>query len=77
MKKIALVMLLMVAGMNAALAGEKEAAELLYQDALSIWKIPAVVDSRGCLWGLTEDHGVLVPVRIIDKNKKQFCRDPK
>ncbi len=77
MKKTMLVMLLMIAGINAALAGENEAAALLYHDALPIWKISAVVDSKGCLWGLADDHGVLVPVRIVAKNKKQFCRDPK
>ncbi|CAB3754260.1 hypothetical protein [Paraburkholderia humisilvae] len=77
MKKLALVMLFMVVGIHAASADEKKAVELLYRDAQPIWMVGAVLDSKGCLWGLTEDHGTPVAIRIVDGRKKQFCRNPK
>ena len=77
MKKITLLAMMLVGFSQTAFAGKKEAAEMLYRNALPTWKIPAVVDSQGCLWGLAEEHGVLVPVRITDGGKEQFCRSPK
>ncbi|CAG9264223.1 conserved exported hypothetical protein [Burkholderia diffusa] len=74
MKKLALVVAL-ATSVTVATAGEKEAADMLYRDAQPLWKVGAVIDSKGCLWGLTEDHGVPTPIRIVDHDKKPICHN--
>jgi hypothetical protein len=76
MKKLSL-LLVLASVVTVTMADEKEAADMLYRDAQPIWKVGTVIDSRGCLWGLTEDHGVPMPIRLVDHDKKQICRSEK
>lgn len=72
MKKIALVALLLSAITQAATAGEKEAADALYDDAKPLSLVGPFLDSKGCLWGLDEKHGSVSLVQITVAGR-QVC----
>lgn len=76
MKKVTLLAVILAAIGQAAMAGEKEGADALYSDAKPLAMVGPFVDSKGCLWGVDEDHGAVSLVQITSGGK-QLCRKPK
>lgn len=75
MKKLFL-MLAVASVATGAMAGEKEATDALYRDAKPLVLVGPFVDSKGCLWGVDEEHGTVSLVQITNGGK-QVCRKPK
>lgn len=75
MKKITLLALALATLAQSAFAGEKEGIEALYHDAKPLVMVGPFVDSKGCLWGVDEDHGVVRLIQIV-AGGKQVCRKP-
>jgi hypothetical protein len=51
-----------------------EAVDRLFSTAKSIKGLPALTDSKGCLWAVIEEKGGPKLIAILDQKGKQYCR---
>jgi hypothetical protein len=51
-----------------------EAVDRLFSTAKSIKGLPALTDSKGCLWAVNEEKGSAKLIAILDQKGKQYCR---
>jgi hypothetical protein len=58
----------------------EEAAKRLFAKAVPLKVASVIEDSKGCLWGVSDNnpHGRLVTIELTDKGgEKQLCRKSK
>ena len=58
-------------------AALKQAMESAVSRAVPLASVPAVLDSKGCLWGLGEENGIVKAVRVVDDVGKSYCQATK
>lgn len=75
MKKVALLSMMLAALAQSAFAGQKEAGEELYREAKPLGMVGPFLDSKGCLWGVVEEHGAVSLMKIV-VDGKQVCHKP-
>lgn len=75
---IALLAGVSLAGQSAkADAALKQAMESAMSRAVPLASVPTVLDSKGCLWGLGEENGIVKAVRVADDAGKSYCQATK
>ncbi|HIH2745044.1 TPA: hypothetical protein ACYLN4_000713 [Burkholderia lata] len=52
----------------------KDGAGMIYAEAISLRKIPAISDDDGCLWLIAAKDHKLMSAAVLDQSGKQICR---
>lgn len=78
MNKVIFALALIVTAQIATAADtSKDAADIIYAEAVPLSKVPAIVDDDGCLWLIAKKEHKLISVAVLDQARKQICRAAK